>query len=224
MPFWINGKGWAPIQEQYSGAAKQGLKRCIQALNDVSYDELETWNHASLREWMAQYTSDEGVYTVWEAISVLEQITLRPWEHSASENLYTRKLHYSTQRTAGYSFWPMGGWDALWHAMVAAFEAKGGEIRLSAPVRRVDVRDGAVQGVTLRDGEEVPAPQVVVSAPVWDLLRRSAASRGCGSPATPRAPAGSASTRPRARGSPPPRRCWAAGSRPSPGPCATDPD
>ncbi|MEV0067500.1 FAD-dependent oxidoreductase [Amycolatopsis sp. NPDC050768] len=171
MPFWTNGRGWAPIQEQYAGSAKQGLKRCIQALNETSYEELENWNHASLREWMAQYTSDEGVYTVWEAISVLEQITLRPWEHSASENLYTRKLHYSTRRTAGYSFWPMGGWDALWHNMMAAFEAHGGELRLSAPVRRVDVRDSAVRGVTLRDGEEIAAPQVVVSAPVWDLLR-----------------------------------------------------
>jgi glycine/D-amino acid oxidase-like deaminating enzyme len=170
MPFWTNGKGWAPIQEQYAGA-KQGLKRCIQALDATSYEELETWNHASLREWMAQHTSDEGVYTVWEAISVLEQITLRPWEHSASENLYTRKLHYSTRRTAGYSFWPMGGWDKLWHEMVAAIEARGGEVRLSTPVRGIDVRDGSVAGVTLRDGEEIPAAQVVLSAPVWDIPR-----------------------------------------------------
>jgi hypothetical protein len=176
MPFWTNGKGWAPIQEQYSGVAKQGLKRCIQALNDISYGELENWNHASLREWMAQYTSDEGVYTVWEAISVLEQITLRPWEHSASENLYTRKLHYSTRRTAGYSFWPMGGWDALWHKMVERFEAYGGEIRTSASVDKVVVRDGVTRGVTLRaragePAEEIAADQVVLSAPVWDVPR-----------------------------------------------------
>ncbi|RZT84502.1 phytoene dehydrogenase-like protein [Pseudonocardia sediminis] len=176
MPFWTNGKGWAPIQEQYSGAAKAGLKRCIRALADTPYSELENWNHASLREWMAQHTSDEGVYTVWEAISVLEQITLRPHEHSASENLFTRKMHYEARRTAGYSFWPMGGWDALWHAMVERFQALGGELRLSTPVSRVRVHDGAVRGVRLRslDGgpaEEIDADRVVVSAPVWDLPR-----------------------------------------------------
>lgn len=171
MPFWTNGSGWAPIQEQYAGTSKAALKRCITALAETSYEELENWNHASLREWMAQHTSDEGVYTVWEAISVLEQITLRPHEHSASENLYTRKLHYGSRRTAGYSFWPMGGWDALWHAMADRFRALGGELRTSAAVSRVRVEAGAVRGVRLRDGEEADAPQVVVSAPVWDLLR-----------------------------------------------------
>jgi len=77
MPFW-DRTGWKPIQEYYGGGAKQGLKRCIEALVETPYEELDRWDHASLREWMAQYTSDEGVYLVWEAISVLEQITAQP--------------------------------------------------------------------------------------------------------------------------------------------------
>jgi protoporphyrinogen oxidase len=116
MPFW-DADRWRPIQEYYGGGAKQGLKRCIEALVETPYSELDRWDHASLREWMAQHTSDEGVYLVWEAISVLEQITFKPHEHSASENLYTRKLHYEKRRTAGYSVWPMGGWEALWKRM-----------------------------------------------------------------------------------------------------------
>ena len=98
---------------------------------------------------MAQHTSDEGVYQVWEAISVLEQITFKPYEHSASENLYTRKLHYERKRTAGYSVWPMGGWEALWKRMADAFEALGGTLIQPAKVERVIVRDGAVRGVEL---------------------------------------------------------------------------
>ena len=95
---------------------------------------------------MAQHTSDDGVYLVWEAISVLEQITFKPHEHSASEHLYTRKLHYRKRRTAGYSVWPMGGWEALWNRMAAAF---GGELIAPAVVERMVVRDGAVRGVQL---------------------------------------------------------------------------
>ena len=118
---------------------------------------------------MSQYTSDEGVYEVWEAISVLEQITLEPWEHSASENLFIRKLHYERKRTAGYSFWPMGGWDALWKRMADAIRARGGEVTTRATVEEVVIRDGAVKGVRLKNGEEIEAAEVVVNAPVWNL-------------------------------------------------------
>ena len=146
MPFW-DRTGWKPIQEYYGGGAKQGLKRCIEALVETPYEELDRWDHASLREWMAQYTSDEGVYLVWEAISVLEQITAQPWEHSASENLYVRKLHYTKKRTAGYSFYPLGGWTVLWNAMGDALRGLGGTILQPATVRRVLVEDAEVRGV-----------------------------------------------------------------------------
>jgi glycine/D-amino acid oxidase-like deaminating enzyme len=169
MPFWDGG--WAPIQDRYRGAAKRGLKRCIEAVSEADYGELERWDHASLREWMSQHTSDEGAFTVWEAISVLEQITLHPWEHSASENLFARKLHYTRRRTAGYSFWPMGGWAKLWNEVAAAFEAAGGTLLQPEVVERVRVEDARVAGVELRGGEPLETSQVVVSAPVWELSR-----------------------------------------------------
>jgi len=170
MPFWDDDSGrWIPIQDRYSGSAKQGLKRCIEAVKELSFEELDNLDHMSLREWMSQYTSDEGVYEVWEAISVLEQITLEPWEHSASENLFIRKLHYERKRTAGYSFWPMGGWESLWKRMADAIRARGGEVTTGTTVEEVVVRDGAVKGVRLKGGEEIEVGEVVVNAPVWNL-------------------------------------------------------
>jgi phytoene dehydrogenase-like protein len=175
MPFWDQNR-WRPIQEMYSGSSKKGLKRCIEALNETPYEDLDKLDHMPLREWMAKHTKSEGVYLVWEAISILEQITDKWYDHSASENLYVRKMHYDKKRTAGYSFWPMGGWDKLWNEMAAAFEALGGEVRLGETVERVEVEDGAIAGVTLRDreaaglrGERLEADQVIINAPVWDL-------------------------------------------------------
>ncbi|MFV0463956.1 MAG: phytoene desaturase family protein [Nostocoides sp.] len=176
MPFWNDGR-WQHIQDYYGSSGKADLKRCIDALLEMDYDELDTLDHLSLREWMARYTDQDGVYLVWEAISVLEQITTNWWEHSASENLYARKLHYSTKRTAGYSFWPMGGWDKLWREMAGGFTAQGGQLRLGTTVDRVLVNDGAVKGVLLRGehpgspGEEIVADEVVVSLPVWNVPR-----------------------------------------------------
>ncbi|HVV89940.1 MAG TPA: FAD-dependent oxidoreductase [Solirubrobacterales bacterium] len=177
MPFW-DGDHWQPIQEYYGGGAKQGLKRCIEALKETSFEEIDNLDHLSLREWMGRHTSDEGVFQVWEAISVLEQITLEPWEHSASENLFVRKLHYERKRTAGYSFWPMGGWEALWGRVADAFRGLGGELHQPAVVERVEIENGAVAGVRLRNredrerpGELLEAAEVVVSTPVWDINR-----------------------------------------------------
>ena len=100
---------------------------------------------------MSQYTCDEGVYQVWEAISVLEQITLEPWEHSASENLFIRKLHYERKRTAGYSFWPMGGWEALWKRDGRRdSRSRGGDAVSAGDRPRVLVENRQVTGVQLR--------------------------------------------------------------------------
>jgi phytoene dehydrogenase-like protein len=177
MPFWDRDR-WRPIQDFYAGSSRAGLKRCIEAVTACEYDDFEAWDHASLREWMAQHTSDEGVVLVWEAISMLEQITARPWEHSASENLFVRKLHYEARRTAGYSFWPMGGWDRLWRRMAEALRARGAVVRQPQSVARVLVERGRVLGVELatpagEDGppEVIEADHVVVNAPVWDLPR-----------------------------------------------------
>lgn len=175
MPFWDRNR-WRPIQEMYSGASKQGLKRCIEALKETPYEDLDKLDHLPLREWMSKHTRSEGVYLVWEAISILEQITDKWYDHSASENLYVRKLHYEKKRTAGYSFWPMGGWDRLWGDMAAAIEGLGGELMTRTRVERVEVEDGAVVGLTVRavdaDGpQRLEADQVIVNAPVWDLPR-----------------------------------------------------
>jgi phytoene dehydrogenase-like protein len=170
MPFW-DGSRWIPIQDLYSGEVKKELKRCIEALVETPYAELDRWDHASLREWMGQFTSNEGVFSVWEAISVLEQITAQPWEHSASENLYVRKMHYSMRRTAGYSFYPLGGWEKLWAEMVEGFEAAGGRFLPSTGVRRVVIEDRAVRAVDLADGETMETNRVVVTVPVWGLPR-----------------------------------------------------
>lgn len=176
MPFWQSDR-WVPIQQLYGGATKQGLRRCIHALTETPYKDLDRLDHLPLREWMARHTNEEGVFAVWEAISVLEQITDQWYDHSASENLYVRKMHYERRHTAGYSFWPMGGWADLWKAMAARFDELGGTVRRSTTVRRVLVEHGRVAGVLLRaagepkdqSGEVLEADQVVVDAPVWNL-------------------------------------------------------
>lgn len=69
---------------------------------------------------------------------------------------------------------PVGGADRLVTSLVSRLQARGGEVRCNAGVRRVLVRDGRACGVQLVDGSALAASQAVladVPAPVlYDRL------------------------------------------------------
>tara|TARA_R110002110_G_scaffold322150_5_gene534527 strand:+ start:7270 stop:8847 length:1578 start_codon:yes stop_codon:yes gene_type:complete len=58
---------------------------------------------------------------------------------------------------------PAGGMGALIDALAGAVKAERGDIRISAPVARILVEDGAVAGVGMSDGTVIRAPLVVSS-------------------------------------------------------------
>ncbi|MGH3498902.1 MAG: phytoene desaturase family protein [Nocardioidaceae bacterium] len=58
---------------------------------------------------------------------------------------------------------PEGGMGAVSAAIRRSAESFGAEIRTSAPVHHLLVRDGRVEGAVLRSGEELRAPTVVTS-------------------------------------------------------------
>lgn len=76
-------------------------------------------------------------------------------------------LHHHVGETDGHpAAWgfPRGGMGAVTTAMAAAARGFGAEIRTGAAVARIDVRDGRVTGVTLTDGQELPARTVITTA------------------------------------------------------------
>lgn len=170
LPFWDRDH-WSPIQEYYKNTNAKDLKKVIKTLVDTPYDELEKWDHAPLREWMAQYTQDPGVWLVWETVSMLEQLTDRWYDHSASENLFVRKMHYQMRGTAGYSFWPVGGFDKVFDDLARFFAADGGDLRLGSVVEKVMIENGRVTGIRLLSGEVLEADQVIVTASAWGFLK-----------------------------------------------------
>jgi phytoene dehydrogenase-like protein len=65
---------------------------------------------------------------------------------------------------------PRGGSGMLTQAMARSLEAAGGRVALDAPVRRILVRGGRVEGVETADGTRYTAPVVVSNAHVWTTL------------------------------------------------------
>lgn len=65
---------------------------------------------------------------------------------------------------------PRGGSGMLTQAMARSLEAAGGTVRLDAPVRRILVRGGKVQGVELESGAQISAPLVISNAHVQSTM------------------------------------------------------
>ncbi len=79
---------------------------------------------------------------------------------------YVLLHHYLGEIDGAYRAWgiPRGGTGGVSLAIASAARAQGAEIRTSAPVARIDVRDGRAIGVTLESGEEISAGAVLSSA------------------------------------------------------------
>jgi phytoene desaturase len=60
--------------------------------------------------------------------------------------------------------WAMGGTGMLVNGLVGLIEGMGGSLRTGAEVRRIEVSDGRARGVTLANGEYLPADIVVSNA------------------------------------------------------------
>ncbi len=181
MPVWDNNtRTWGSIRDRNPDKAE--LKKVINALTNSTWDELEEWDDRPMREWMAQHTTSQGVYDLFEYLAVLECLTDEWWDHSASDNLWVRKMHYEEKRMAAYSCWPGQGWDGMWRDLVDAIVEHGGEVRTSCEVDRVVIENHRVIGVALgRDGRVVPndweagevveTDCVISTLPVWNVLR-----------------------------------------------------
>jgi phytoene dehydrogenase-like protein len=84
-------------------------------------------------------------------------------------------LHHHVGEVDGHAAawgFPRGGMGGVTRAMADAARSFGAEIRTDSPVARIDVRAGAVTGVTLDSGEELSARTVITTAhPAISFLR-----------------------------------------------------
>jgi phytoene dehydrogenase-like protein len=179
MPVWVDGK-WQSVQALYS-TDKGELKKVIKILCDTHWKEFDKWDDRPMREWLLQYTSSEGVIALFEYIACAECLTDKWWDHSASDNLYTRKMHYMERRVAGYSCWPEGGWHGIFDKLSAGMKAHGGELWTETTAQKVIIENGRVKGVAFEKGERammtegfnwdvIEADAVISTLPVWNVL------------------------------------------------------
>ncbi len=87
---------------------------------------------------------------------------LGPWSAGSSATLLLRAA--SDSNLAGAATYIGGGTGALTQAMAAAAQAAGAEIRTSAEVVRINVKDGRASSVVLANGDELHARAIISNA------------------------------------------------------------
>lgn len=179
MAIWDGGR-WRSAGEVYADGREE-LAAVAAEIAAIDLDSLDQYDQVSLRHWLEQRTSHEGVIGLFEFMAVLEGQTGSPDDHSASDNLFMRSLHLREQRKPGYSYVPVGGFDELFETVGAIAQEQGAEIRRGAVAAAVAASRGRVEGVYVETGtrrmpneflpvELISADAVILTLPAWDVL------------------------------------------------------
>jgi phytoene dehydrogenase-like protein len=127
------------------------------------------WGPMAVADLVAEYFETELLRAVIAARGIFGTF-LGPWSAGSALQLLIRAAGDS--HPAGSAFFAAGGMGSLTQAMASAAKAAGVEIRTSADVIEIRVKDGAATGVLLGTGEEINAKAVISNAdPKRTLLK-----------------------------------------------------
>ncbi len=148
-----------PSSADLWGMLKTG--RSLRKLGKKDMYRVLRWGPMAVADLVAEFFETELLRAVVAARGIFGT-ALGPWSAGSSLVLLVRAAGDS--HPAGSASFAIGGAGAITQAMAAAAREAGAEIRTSADVKEVRVRDGAVTGVVLAGGEELAAKAVISNA------------------------------------------------------------
>jgi phytoene dehydrogenase-like protein len=155
------------------------LFRVGKKFRGISSDEVSqliSFLTGSLGEFLDHNYESEKIKTMFLANNVYGKHG-GPYQPGTAIGLLFHLLSGGEHELQGFYGHVMGGMGAITQAMAASGQKLGVEIRTSASVAQIDVRDGRARGVVLEDGTEIRARIVVSNAdPKRTFLKMVAAS------------------------------------------------
>ncbi len=143
--------------------------RALRKLGKRDMYRVLRWGPMAVADLVAEYFETELLRAVIAARGIFGTF-LGPWSAGSALQLLIRAAGDS--HPSGSAFFAAGGMGALTQAMASAAQAAGAEIRTSAEVIEIRVKDGAATGVLLGTGEEIHASAVISNAdPKRTLLK-----------------------------------------------------
>jgi phytoene dehydrogenase-like protein len=148
-----------PSKEDVWKLLKVGRK--VRGLGKKEMMRLLRWGPMAVADFVAEFFETDLLRAAIAARGIFGA-SMGPWSAGSAALLLLRTA--SDPHPVGNSAYPPGGMGALTAAMAASAKQVGAEIRTGAEVEQILVKNGAVTGVLLKGGEEIPARRVVSGA------------------------------------------------------------
>jgi phytoene dehydrogenase-like protein len=147
-------KGWADlfrVGKRFRGISSREISQLVSFLT------------GSLGEFLDNNYESEKMKTMFLANNVYGKHG-GPYQPGTAIGLLFHLLSGGEHEVQGFYGHVMGGMGSITQALAAAGKKLGVEIRTSAPVARIEARDGRARSVVLEDGTEIRARMILSNA------------------------------------------------------------
>ena len=145
-----------PSPEDFWNLFKAG--RAARRLGKARIFNLFRWAPMAVADFVAEFFETELLRAAIAARGIFGN-ALGPWSAGSTAVLLLRAA--ADPHPVGSAAFPRGGLGSLTRVLADSAREAGAEIRTEAEVAEIRIKDGAVRGVVLKDGEEIAAEAVV---------------------------------------------------------------
>jgi phytoene dehydrogenase-like protein len=145
-----------PSPEDLWNLLKTG--RGVRGLGKHGIFDLLRWGPMAVADFVAEFFETELLRAVIAARGIFGT-ALGPWSAGSTAVLLLRAA--GDAHPVGSSAFSRGGLGNFTHALAAAAKEAGAEIRTNAEVLHMRIKNGAVAGVVLADGDEIAVEAIV---------------------------------------------------------------
>src|SRR3989454_10644894 len=137
--------------------------RRFRSISNAEIAQLISFLTGSLGEFLDRNYESDKIKTLFLANNVYGKHG-GPYQHGTAIGLLFHLLSGGEHELQGFYGHVIGGMGAITQTLAPGARKRGVGIRTSAPVGRIDVRDGRLRGVVLEDGTEISARPVLSNA------------------------------------------------------------
>ncbi len=137
------------------------LGRSVRGSGKKNTYDLLRWGPMAVADLVSEFFENSLLRAAIAARGIFGTF-LGPWSAGTSLVLLLRAA--ADSNPGGNNFFAVGGMGAVTQAMAKAAQQAGAEIRTEAEVAKMKIKDGAVQGVILANGEEIQSRAVISNA------------------------------------------------------------
>ena len=145
-----------PTPEDLWNLFKTG--RSVRSLGKHGIFDLMRWGPMAAADFVAEFFETELIRAVIAARGIFGT-ALGPWSAGSTAVLLLRAA--ADPHPVGSAAFPRGGLGAFTHPLAESAKQAGAGIRVNAEVQHIRIKDGAVVGIVLADGEEIAIDAVV---------------------------------------------------------------